>query len=388
MMHTVYFDQAATSFPKAPGVADAMVAYLTHNGANVNRGGYAAASDAQQVVLSLREQLSAMFGSPDVEACILTPGATFGLNQVLKGYLRAGDHVLVSSVEHNAVMRPLHQLAGVLVEKVPCAVDGSMAVSDLEAHIRPDTRLVCLSHASNVCGTLLPVMQVGQLCAARGISFVVDAAQTAGHLPLSREALHADALVLPAHKGILGPQGVGAALMSRAFAQSLIPLVAGGTGSRSSSEIQPTDLPDQFEAGTQNIPGFYGFAAALRYVAPRMTALHAQAMVLCGRLLAGAARLPGVRILGKQGLEGRVPVVALDFPGLDNAMVSHRLAKDFGIATRCGLHCAPAAHHTLGSFPQGAVRFSIGASNTEAEVDLALDALRVIVTERRTFAQV
>lgn len=386
-MQTVYLDNAATSFPKAPTVVSEMSRYLSAVGGNLGRGSYSAATEAELTALTLRERLSVLFGSPDVEACLFTPGATWGLNLVLKGFLNSGDHVLVSAMEHNAVMRPLHGLAGVNVEKVPCASDGSLRVEDLAARIQPKTRLVCLTHASNVCGTVLPVEEIGALCKTRGITFVVDAAQTAGHIPINRVAIHADALILPAHKGLLGPQGIGAALMSANFARQVRPFIEGGTGSRSNLETQPLELPDKFEAGTQNIPGMYGFLAGLEYITPHMEGFHTAAMRLCGLLLEGASHLPHTRLLGKIGLEGRMPIVALDFEGLDNAMVADRLSRDFGIATRCGLHCAPSAHQTLGSFPQGAVRFSIGAFNTEEDIHTTISALRMIVTDKRTFAQ-
>lgn len=385
-MQTIYLDHAATSFPKAPGVADAMAHYLNDIGANIGRGQSSGATDAEWTVFALREKLGEAFGSPDASACILTPGATFGLNLVLKGCLRAGDHALVSAVEHNAVLRPLSQVPGITVEKVPCDPDGSLPLDALASRIRPNTRLVCLTHASNVCGTLLPIAQVGALCRELGIPFVVDAAQTAGHVPVNREGFSADALILPAHKGLLGPQGIGAALLAPQFAHALPSLVAGGTGSRSALETQPEELPDKFESGTLNLPGAYGFLAALTYGVPRRETLHAQAMERCGQLLEGVARLPGVRILGKQGIEGRVATVALDFATLDNAMVSDRLAKVYGIATRCGLHCAPSAHRTLGSYPQGAVRLSIGHGNTDADIHETLIALEDILTDRRRFA--
>lgn len=386
-MRSIYLDNAATSFPKAPGIAEAMVGYITGNGANLNRGGYPAATDAQMTALSLREGLCKLFGSPEAECCILTPGATFALNQVFKGYLRAGDHVLVSSVEHNAVMRPLNQIEGIEVEKVPCAADGSMQASDLVARFRSNTRLVCLTHASNVCGTLLPIAEVGAACRERGVAFAVDAAQTAGHVQIDRDAINADALILPAHKGLLGPQGIGALLMRRAFADVLTPLVTGGTGSRSSQETQPDDLPDKFESGTVNIPGIYGFLAALTYIAPRMATLHIEAMRLCGLLLEGVRSLPHVRLLGIDGVEGRVPTVALDFEGMDNAEVTGRLASEYGIAVRCGLQCAPSAHVTLGSYPKGAVRFSLSGHNTDADISETLAALDTIVNDRHMFVQ-
>jgi len=386
-MQTIYLDNAATSFPKAPGVPEAMSHYLMDVGGNPGRGSYAPVTQAELKTLTLREKLCAFFQSSDPEACIFTGGATAGLNLVLKGILQPGDHVLVSAMEHNAVMRPLHQLSGVQIEKVPCDAEGVMSAEALITRIRPETRMVCLTHASNVCGTLLPVEAVGEECHARGIPFVVDAAQTAGHVPVSLERFHASALVLPAHKGLLGPQGVGAVLMREAFAHRVLPLITGGTGSRSDQETQPEELPDKFEAGTQNTPGIYGFLAAMEYVAPRLNEICAQTMWLTERFLAGVISLPHTRLLGKATLEGRVPVISLDFTDQDNAMVADRLAREFGIFTRCGLHCAPSAHRTLGSFPQGSVRFSIGAFNTQEEIDRTLEALRIILTDRKSFAQ-
>ncbi|MDD3213798.1 MAG: aminotransferase class V-fold PLP-dependent enzyme [Eubacteriales bacterium] len=247
--------------------------------------------------------------------------------------------------------------------------------------------MVCVAHASNVCGTLQPVAEIGAACRERGVSFVVDAAQSAGHIPVHRAEIGADAIVLPGHKGLLGPQGIGAVLMNADFARQVEPLVSGGTGSRSNMETQPLELPDKFEAGTQNMPGIYGLLAAVEYVELRMREMDTEAMRLCGLFLGGVAQLPHARILGKRGVEGRVAVVALDFEGLDNAMVADRLARDYGVSTRCGLHCAPSAHRTLGSFPQGAVRFSIGHGNTEAEIRETLTALQAIVTEKHSFAQ-
>lgn len=387
-MSIIYLDNAATSYPKAPNVPQAMLKYLQDCGGNPSRGSYQAATAAETTMLLLRETLCKFFDSPEVESCIFTPGATFGLNLLLKGFLRPGDHVLVSSMEHNAVMRPLNQLNGVLVEKVPCAPDGTLRVSDVEASIRPETRLVCLTHASNVCGTLLPVEEVGALCKAHGITYIIDAAQSAGHVPVHRKAFNADAVVVPSHKGLLGPQGIGAVLMSRSFAEQVTALVAGGTGSRSSMETQPEDLPDKFEAGTQNLPGIYGLYAAMQYISAHREAIHQADMHLCGEFLEGVSKLPNVRILGKQGLEGRVSVVSLDFTDMDNAMISNQLARKYGISTRCGLHCAPSAHHTLGSFPQGSVRFAIGYGNTQAEIAETVSALQAIVSQRTLYASV
>ncbi|NCB05122.1 MAG: aminotransferase class V-fold PLP-dependent enzyme, partial [Clostridia bacterium] len=315
------------------------------------------------------------------DCCVLTSGATFSLNLLLQGLLREGGHVVVSQMEHNSVLRPLSLLQNVEISRIPCSEDGSLNPGELAPLLRPNTRAVCVTHASNVCGTLLPVAQIGQICRREGVPFVVDASQTAGHVPIDMNAMNIDGLAIPGHKGLLGPQGIGAALMTRALARALPPLVAGGTGSHSSSEIQPEELPDKFESGTQNLPGVYGLLSAIRFVGPRMEALHTREMGLCSRLLDGLCALAGVRLLGTRDLSRRVAVVAADFPALDNASVADRLARDYGIFTRCGLHCAPGAHQALGSYPQGTVRFSIGWKNNEEEIDRCVAAVREITAK-------
>ncbi len=390
-MQMIYMDNASTSYPKAPGVGAAMARYVERLGVNVRRGGYASALEVEDASLTLRERLCAAFGSRCPEACILTPGATLGLNMALKGCLKPGDHVLVSSVEHNAVMRPLSQLAaqGVTVEQAPCRADGTLDPAELESRIRPNTRLACVTHASNVCGTLLPVAALGAVCRRHGVDFVVDASQTAGHVPLDCEAMQIDALVFSAHKGLLGPQGIGAALLTRAFAEKLSPFVTGGTGSRSDQEAQPAFLPDKLEAGTPNLPGMYGFLAALDFWEPRFTEIREREAALCRRMLNGLREAaeeaeakaggPLLRIPGPRGGEGRVGVISIDFATLDNAEMAVRLEREYGVLTRCGLHCAPSAHRTLGTFPAGTVRFSIGWATVARDVDEAMQAVRALL---------
>lgn len=376
-MAALYLDNAATSFPKAPGVGDAMKRYIDEVGANVNRGTYRQATDAATAVLETRAQLARLFHFPGGEShVVFTPGATYGLNLILKGCLRPGDHVLVSSLEHNAVMRPLTELAenGVTFSRIPADQNGRTDPADAIPLIRPNTKLALVSHASNVCGSVFPLEAFSRICAERGIPLAVDAAQTAGHLPVDFAALGLAALCVPGHKGLLGPQGVGAVLLDAEFAKTLRPLVAGGTGSASDSEVQPPYMPDRFESGTPNLPGIYGLRAALSFLLERgVETLCAHEQALTERLLAGLAGA-NVRIVGPRDGVGRVGVVSLDFCGLDNAVAAYRLENKFGILTRCGLHCAPHAHKTLGTFPQGTVRLSIGHSTSEAEIDFAADA--------------
>ena len=380
-MHTVYLDNAATSFPKPPTVGARMREYVDEVGASVNRGSYQAAQQAELVTLRLRQRLCALFGFADPAHVILTPGNTWGLNMLLLGALRRGDHVLVSAMEHNAVMRPLTQLAkhGVAFDRIPCDAEGRLQADRIETMLRPNTRLVLLAHASNVSGTVQDAAAVGEICAARGIPFALDAAQTAGHIPLDFTALHLSALSVPAHKGLMGPQGIGALLLRPDFAKTIEPLVSGGTGSVSDSEDIPLYLPDRFEPGTPNLPGIYGWEAALEYLEGiTVEAVAAHDRALTARLLGGLREIPGVVLIGPDSVENRVGVFSLDFPGKDNAEIAARLEEGFGILTRCGLHCAPSAHRTLGTFPRGTVRLSLGWFNTEADIDRALRAIKAV----------
>lgn len=380
-MHTVYLDNAATSFPKPPAVGARMREYVDEVGASVGRGSYEAAQQAELVTLRLRQRLCALFGFADPSHVILTPGNTWGLNMLLLGALRPGDHALVSAMEHNAVMRPLTQLAkrGVSFDRIPCDAEGRLQTGRVEAMLRPNTRLVLLAHASNVSGTVQDAAAVGEICAARGIPFALDAAQTAGHIPLDFAALHLSALSVPAHKGLMGPQGIGALLLRPDFAKTLEPMVSGGTGSVSDSEDIPLYLPDRFEPGTPNLPGIYGWEAALAYLeSVTVEAAAAHDRALSERFLIGLRDMPGVALIGPDTAEGRVGVFSLDFPGKDNAEITARLEEDFGILTRCGLHCAPSAHRTLGTFPRGTVRLSLGWFNTEDNIGRALQAIKAV----------
>ncbi len=377
----VYLDNAATSYPKAPGVASAMADYVEKVGATINRSSYASAQEAGLVTLSLRERLCRLFNHPDPTHAVLTSGATAGLNMVIKGLLRPGDHCLVSSMEHNAVMRPLVQLEreGVAFERIPCDAQGRLRLEALPGMIKLNTRLVVMAHGSNVCGTVQDAEAVGKICRERGVPFALDAAQTAGHIEVDFERFGLAALVVPGHKGLLGPQGIGALLLDADFARRLTPLVAGGTGSASDSEELPGWMPDRFESGTPNMPGVYGWEAALGWLENTgIETLENHEKTLSKRFLEGIYGLKNVKLYGATVPEGRTGVFSVGFLNCDNAEAAWRLEREFGILTRCGLHCAPSAHKTLGSFPEGSVRFSTGWANTEADIDAALSAIAAI----------
>lgn len=374
----IYLDNGSTSFPKAPGVGEAMSNYVSHMGVNIARGGYGAAYDVAEGVLETRERLCRLFGFDRPENVIFTGGVTASLNLLLKGLLRPGDRVVATSMDHNAVLRPLAQLAGegVKTEIVSCDSDGSLDLERLEAALRLHPRALVMTHASNVCGTLLPVEGAAALCRRYGVRCILDSAQTAGKLAIPMKEWGLDAVAFAGHKGLLGPQGIGGFLVAEELASELEPLLAGGTGSQSHLEEMPAFLPDRFEAGTLNLPGIFGLRAALEYVeAVGIEAIHCAELERTAQLLAGLREIPGVRIVGREGVPGRTAVVSLDFPGRDNAGAAYCL-ETRGVLTRCGLHCAPRAHRTLGTYPRGTVRLTPGHTTTKEEIDRALEAVR------------
>ena len=386
MTDRIYFDQASTSFPKAPGVAKAMYAYLTRLGTNVNRGCYEDAYAAEETVFNTRKLLAQLFHFPLTKNVILTGNITQSLNMLLKGLLRPGDHVLVSSMEHNAVMRPLVQLSrdGISFDRIPCRRDGTMILEQAEAMIRPSTKAIITLHASNVCGTHMPLAELGDICHRHHLFFLADTAQTAGIFPLDMEQLHIDGLAFTGHKGLRGPQGTGGFLISGQLADQMEPLISGGTGSVSHTEEVPSFLPDRFEPGTPNLPGIFGLHAALKELTPlSMEQIRTKELSLTGYFLEKLMELDPsekhIRIIGRKDLSMRSAVVSIQTLDEDMASVAWHLDHDYHIMTRVGLHCAPNAHKTLGTYPAGTIRFSFGPQNTNNEIDFCIRALKEIL---------
>jgi len=379
----IYADHAATTFPRPKEVVDAISEYLTQNSFNPGRGGYRRSLDAARIVYDTRTSLAEFFNVPCPEQVIFTPGATYALNLLFKGLLRTGDHVLISSMEHNAVIRPLYRLSeetGIRIEILPCNRDGTFDPLKLKEALCDDTRLVVLTHASNVTGTIMPIHEIGEILAGSNVLYAVDAAQTAGTLKLDFQALNCDYLVFSGHKGLLGPPGIGGICMSERAAEITSPLVEGGTGSRSDEEWQPEFLPDKFESGTQNVPGIAGFAAGLRIVRKvGIESIAKHKLDLTYAFLEGLAALPGVSVYGTNRASNMTSVVSINIEGIDNGALSYDLDEKFGIMTRSGLHCAPLAHKTIGTFPQGTLRFSFGLNNTYEDVRCIIEALREIL---------
>lgn len=386
MTDRIYFDQASTSFPKAPGVAKAMYAYLTSLGTNVNRGCYEDAYAAEETVFNTRKLLAQLFHFPLTKNVILTGNITQSLNMLLKGLLRPGDHVLVSSMEHNAVMRPLVQLSrdGISFDRIPCRRDGTMILEQAEAMIRPSTKAIITLHASNVCGTHMPLAELGDICRRHHLFFLADTAQTAGIFPLDMEQLHIDGLAFTGHKGLRGPQGTGGFLISGQLADQMEPLISGGTGSVSHTEEVPSFLPDRFEPGTPNLPGIFGLHAALKELTPlSMEQIRTKELSLTGYFLEKLMELDPsekhIRIIGRKDLSMRSAVVSIQTLDEDMASVAWHLDHDYHIMTRVGLHCAPNAHKTLDTYPAGTIRFSFGPQNTNNEIDFCIRALKEIL---------
>ena len=394
-MQKIYFDNSSTSLPKAPGVAEAMSTFLEKAGYNVGRGGYSGSLDIAMDILLTREYFAQLFSAERPREVIFTPGLTTSLNMILSGFLKEGDHVITSSMEHNSVMRPLHALStqrNISYDVASCDSNGALDPQEVIKLIKPNTKAIVMTHASNVCGTIMPIREIGQICAEHNLRFILDAAQTAGLLDINMQRDAIDVLAFPGHKALLGPQGVGGFVIKEDFAKVVNPIMWGGTGSRTADLDQPDSLPDKFESGTMNIPGILGLKAAVEYIIKTgQDTIYQQEMKLCEHFIAGAKDITDMKLIAiretpesktgttlQEALQ-KIAVVSVDFPKHDNARITAGLDKQFGIMARCGMHCAPAAHKTLGTYPQGTLRFSFGHANTLEEVDFLLDALRQIL---------
>lgn len=375
----IYLDHAATSWPKPPEVLRAMYHFLETAGGNPGRSGHRLSIEAGRIVYDTREVIAQLFHAPDPLRVLFAPNATFALNQALYGLLAPGDRVITTSIEHNSVMRPLRDLErrGVHLTVVPCTPDGSLELEPLAKALQGGTRLLVLNHASNVTGTITPVAQAAALAHQAGALVLLDAAQTAGVLPIDLPALGIDLLAFTGHKALYGPPGTGGLVLAGGFDPAwLNPLVRGGTGSRSEYEEQPTMLPDKFESGTPNGVGIAGLGAGVRWVlAQSIDAIRAHEMSLTGQLLAGLAELSQVRIYGPRSAIKQTATVSFTINGRHVSDIGLRLDEEYDILCRVGLHCSPATHRTIGTFPEGTVRLALGWSNSAAEVDAVLRAI-------------
>ena len=377
----IYLDNAATSYPKPPEVIAAMTSFLTDVGIGTGRGSHRQGLSANRMVYEARERIAALFHVADSSRIAFTHSATESLNLAISGLLRQGDHVVTSTMEHNSLVRPLHRasLGGVTVTKVVCDRSGFLDPHDVEAALRPETRLIAISHCSNVTGAIQPVADIGCLARSRGIIFLLDAAQSAGCLPLDVAELSVDLLAAPGHKGLLGPQGTGFLYLTPGL--ELDPLLVGGTGGASSDLDQPLSCPERYESGTPNTPGIAGLSAGVAVILRTgVDRIRRHEQSLTTLLLDGLRTIPGVTIHGPADPQRQGGVVSLTLAGRDPSEVGFRLDHEFDISVRVGLHCAPDAHRNIGTYPEGTIRVSPGFSTTEADIAAFLDALRTVAT--------
>jgi cysteine desulfurase family protein len=376
----VYLDNAATSWPKPEAVYTAVDHFMRHVGGTPGRGGHWREEEAARIADEARAALAALFHAADASCVVFTMNATQAINMALKGLLRPGDHVITSSIEHNAMWRPLKALErrGVAVTALPCAPDGTLHPEDVEAAIRPSTRLIALLHASNVLGTLLPIAQIGQIAHRHSIPFLVDAAQTAGTYPIDMQAMHIDLLAFAGHKGLYGPHGTGGLVVQPGI--NLETWIEGGSGIASEREDMPPELPARLEAGTHNAAGIAGLLAGVRFVLEvGVERIRAHELEMTGQLIALLQEIPGVTLLGPSDIERRVAVVAVTVNGYAPDQLAAVLDQAFDVATRAGLHCAPQAHRVAGTLECGALRFSPGWFTDEEDIVYAVEALRSIL---------
>lgn len=382
-MTRIYLDNAATSWPKPPEVYDAVDRYQRQLGAPAGRSSYREAAEVERAVSDARASLARLLQVDDPRRIIFTFNGTDALNLALAGLLRTGDHVVTTVCEHNSVLRPLRHLAdtrNVDVTYVPCDAEGIVSADDVLAAVTPQTRLVAMVHASNVTGALQPVEEVGQRLRGGGALLLVDAAQTLGHLPVLPQQIGADLLAAPGHKGLMGPLGTGLLYIAPGVEGELQSVRQGGTGTRSEDDRQPEGLPDKYEAGNQNVPGIVGLGAAASYLLQRgLDDLRQHDVALCQQLLLGLAAISGVRVLGPMDTSRRVGVVSVQFQGYEPQEVAATLDAAYHVQARAGLHCAPRMHQALLTLDVGGtVRFSLGAFNTAADVDSAIEAAEAI----------
>lgn len=376
----IYLDNAASSHPKPHSVYEAVNRAL-RLGANPGRSGHVSALDAARLIFETRSEAADLLGVEDASRIIFTLNATHALNQALKGILNPGDHVVSTVMEHNSILRPLTALGklGVKTTFVSADGEGRVAPGDIEKALTPQTRLVAMSHASNVSGTLQDVEAVGAVCKKHGVLFLLDAAQTIGVVPINVNLIGAHMVAAPGHKGLLGPQGTG--LLYVAPGVELRPLMEGGTGVQSEDREMPKEMPESLEAGTLNTPGLAGLKAGIDYLLETgVENIRKKEEEILTFLLPELFKIPGITIYGPKDAAKRVAVVSFNLEGRDGAHLGYALDEEYGIAVRVGLHCAPDAHKAVGSFPAGAVRVSFGCFNTVAHAESLVRALRNIST--------
>ncbi|MBN1571569.1 MAG: aminotransferase class V-fold PLP-dependent enzyme [Deltaproteobacteria bacterium] len=380
----IYLDNAATSWPKPKSVVDAVSDFMKNVGANPGRSGHRLSMEAERIRLETRELIAKLFGGSDPFRVIFTLNVTEAINLVIGGLVSKGGRVVTTSMEHNAVMRPLRHLektVGIEIALVPVRVDGTIDIEAMEEALGGGADLAVVNHASNVSGTIVNIAEVGRLTRKQGVPLLVDAAQSAGSLPIDIKEDMVDILAFTGHKGLLGPTGTGGVVFGDDFdCERLPPAVFGGTGSRSEMEYQPDFLPDKYESGTANVAGIAGLCEGVRWILDRgVDEIRAHEVKITGRMIEGLSKIDSVKVIGTGNAELQTATVSFVVDGIDVSEVAASLCDDYDVMCRVGLHCAPRAHMTLGTFPEGTVRFGMGPFTTIEDVDSALRAVGAVV---------
>ena len=378
----IYFDNAATTYPKPESVYEAVNKCMREYCANPGRSGHKLSMEAGRAILEARELLAELFGAKKSENIIFGSNATDGLNTAIKGIVKQGDHIVTTSMEHNSVLRPLKQLESIGIETtiIRCSESGELNLKELETNIKSNTKAIVTCHASNVTGTIMPIKEIGEIANKHKLLYIIDAAQTAGVYKINVLDINVDVLIFTGHKGLMGPQGVGGFYIKEKVV--LRQMKEGGTGSMSESLFQPEILPDKYESGTPNTPGLAGLAAGLKFINEvGMDKIKGHEEELTNYFLNQLSKIDDIIIYGPRDIKKQAPVVSVNIKGKTSSEVSFMLDNQFDIATRPGLHCAPLAHQTIGTREKGAIRFSFGYFNTMDEIDKAVEALKYIAKE-------
>ena len=375
----IYLDNAATTFPKPEAVYDSMMDCMKNYCANPGRAGHKLAMKAAREIYDTRENIAKLFNIDNPMNIVFTNNATDSLNLAIKGVVSTGDHIITTSMEHNSVIRPIKALEKLGIENtiVECDKEGFLDINNLEKAIKPNTRLIVTTHASNVCGTLIDIKAVSEVAKSRNILYLVDASQTAGVYNIDLKEIEADMVAAPGHKGLLGPQGTGILYIREGL--NLDILKEGGTGSKSEDLFQPELLPDKYESGTHNTPGIVGLNEGIKFIFNEgIDKIKQHEEELCKYMLERLEEVPNIKIYGPKDASKRASVITINIGNMDSGEITFLLDSEYNIATRSGIHCAPLAHKTLGTLEQGAVRFSLGYFNTKEDIDKAIEALKEI----------
>lgn len=378
-MNTIYLDNAATSFPKPIEVVNSITDYMINNGGNPSRGSSSMSMKGNKIIYNAREIISEFFNFNKSENVIFTNNITTSLNIILRSLIKDNWHVITSTMDHNSVLRPLTQLKkerNITLDIVEASNTGFIDVNKIKEKITDKTKAIVLSHGSNLCGSIQPLKEIGTICKEKNIFFIVDSAQTAGIIPIDINELNINALAFTGHKSLFGPQGIGGFIIDDKINSQMNILFTGGTGSSSYSLEHPLILPDKFESGTPNTPGIVGLTKGIEFINKEgLNTIREKEEYLCRYALERLLNMNKVELYGSKDFENRTSTIPFNLKNVDSSELGFILDNDFNIITRTGLHCAPLAHKTLGSFPSGAVRISLGYFNSISDIDTLIDAL-------------